>query len=168
MDIGRGSKRHAWVDRMRSIWLLSDCTTSEIRRIRSLCTPVDICEGRTLVRQGAPSSQFIINARGTAVVSVDQRPVALIEAGSFFGEMALSGVGVHRATVISATHMELLVFSQQESAALSLATVPSVQEKIDVVLAERRQALAELALHPDESSGLDQLRELPALQRAGF
>ena len=143
---------------MQSIWLLSDCSAKEIRVIRSLCTPVDVAEGRTLVRQGEPSSQFVINARGTAVVSLDHRPVALIEAGSFFGDMALFGTGTHRATVTSATHMELLVFGQRESVALFRTEIPSVQEKIDTILAEREQALAELALHPEHAAPLDPLR----------
>ena len=133
------------MDRMRSIWLLSDCRANEIRLIRSLCTPVDVPGGETLVRQGDRSTQFIINARGTAVVSLDHRRVALIEAGSFFGDMALFGAGVHRATVTSATHMELLVFGQRESMALVQTHIPSVREKIDSILAERNQALSDAA-----------------------
>ena len=151
---------------MRSIWLLSDCTTSEIRWIRSMCTPLDVPEGRTLVRQGETCSQFFIDARGTAVVAFDQRPVALIEAGSFFGDMALFGRGVHRATVISATPMELLVFSRQESASLMARPIPSLHAKIDEVLLERSDALAALARHPEAASPLDQLSDLPALHRA--
>ncbi len=151
---------------MRSIWLLSDCTANEIRRIRSLCTPLEVPEGRTLVRQGDGCSQFIINMRGTAVVSFERRPVALIEAGSFFGERALFGGDTYRATVTSATPMELLIFSRCECASLALAPIPSVQDKIDAVLAERREALAEQARHPDVTTSLDHLRDLPALQRA--
>jgi hypothetical protein len=41
-----------------------------------------------------------------------------------------------------------------------------VQDKIDVVLAERRKALAERVRRPDVTTSLDHLRELPALQRA--
>ena len=154
------------MDRMQSIWLLSDCTANEIRLIGSLCTPVEIPEGRILVRQGDRSSQFFINARGTAVVSLDHRPVALIEAGSFFGDMALFGAGVHRATVTSATHMELLVFGQRESTSLFNAPIPSLKEKVDSILSERKRALAELALHPEQAAALDPLRDLPALHRA--
>jgi len=150
---------------MRSIWLLSDCTGSEIRRIRSLCAPLEVPEGRTLVRQGETSSQFFIDARGTAVVSLDHRPVALIEAGSFFGDMALVGRGVHRATVTSATPMELLVFSRQECESLVKEPIPSVQAKIDAVLTERREALATRTRHPEVTTPLDDLRALPALQR---
>jgi CRP-like cAMP-binding protein len=141
--MGRSARRdRAWIDRMRSIWLLSDCTVSEIRRIRSLCTPLDVPEGRTLVRQGETGSQFFINERGTAVVSLDRRPVALIEAGSFFGDTALFGRGSHRATVTAATPMELLVFSHREASTLVSMPIPSVRDKIDAVLTGRREALA--------------------------
>ena len=158
----------AWIDRMRSIWLLSDCTTSEIRRIRSLCTPLAVPQGRILVRQGDRRSQFFINERGTAVVSLDERPVALIEAGSFFGEPALSGGGISEATVISATPMELLIFSPWECTSLGLTPIPSMQDKIAAVLAERREARAERARRSAESTALDQLRDLPALQRTAI
>ena len=153
---------------MRSIWLLSDCTTGEIRGIRSLCTPIDVPEGKTLVRQGETCSQFFIVARGTAVVSFDHRPVALIEVGSFFGDMALFGRGVHRATVISATPMALLVFSRQECASLMTLPIPSMHAKIDEVLRERSEALAALARHPEVASPLEQLRDLPALHRSSI
>ena len=46
-------------------------------------------------------------ARGTAVAVIDHRPVALIEAGSFFGDMALFGVRPYRATVTSATQLKI-------------------------------------------------------------
>ena len=49
---------------------------------------------------------------------------------------------------------------------LFAADIPSVREKMDAVLDERRKALAELALHPQEATVLDELRTLPALQRA--
>jgi CRP/FNR family transcriptional regulator len=148
---------------MRSIWLLSGCTASDIRRIRSLCTPLDVAEGKTLVRQGDRCSQFFITARGTAVVSFDNRPVALIEAGSFFGDLTLFGHGVHRATVTAATPMELLVLSSQESASLLALGIPSVQARIDAVLRERSEAIAAQARQPEVASPLDQLRDLPAL-----
>jgi CRP-like cAMP-binding protein len=156
----------ASTDRMRSIWLLSGCTTDEIRKIRSLSTPLDVPEGKTLVRQGETCSQFFIVARGTAVVSFDHRPVALIEAGSFFGDMALFGRGAHRATVISATPMALLVLSRQECASLMTLPIPSVHAKIDEVLRERSEALAALARHPEVPSPLDHLSDLPALHQA--
>ncbi|MGZ4710088.1 MAG: Crp/Fnr family transcriptional regulator [Acidimicrobiales bacterium] len=165
MAFWRGSNQHPWIDRMRSIWLLADCSTKEIRFISSLCTPLDVPEGRTLVRQGDRSSQFLITARGTAVAAVDHRPIALVEAGSFFGESTLLGEGIDPATVISATPMELLVFNANEGMALLEAPIPSVRDRIVAVVAERRKQQAELAVHAEEPSLFDQLRDLPALQR---
>ena len=162
----RRFKHTPFLDWMRSIWLFSDCSAEEIRFIDSLCTWTEVPEGRTLVRQGDCSRQFLVSARGTAVAVIDHRPVALIEAGSFFGDMALFGVRPYRATVTSATHMELLVFSRLESMQLFESAIPSVQEKMSAILDERSRVMAELALHPQESTALDDLRTLPALQRA--
>jgi hypothetical protein len=156
------------MDDMRSIWLLSGCRASEIRRIRSLCTPLDVSAGRTLIRQGRRRTPFIIVGRGTAVVSIDERPVALIEAGSFFGEPTPSESDTAEATVISATPMHLLVFSQQECASLNLHPIRSMQDKIDAVVGERRAVLVERARHPERTSCLDRLRDLPALQQAAL
>ena len=162
----RRFKHTPYLDWMRSIWLFSDCSREEIGFIDSLCTWTEVPEGRTLVRQGDRSRQFLVNARGTAVAVIDHRPFALIEAGSFFGDMALFGDGPYRATVTSATPMELLAFSRLESASLFEADIPSVQEKMNAILDERRKALAELALHPEESTVLHEPLTLPALQRA--
>ena len=150
---------------MRSIWLLSGCTTSEIRRIRSSCTRLDVPEGKVLVQQGEGCSQFFIVARGTAVVSLDRRPVALIEAGSFVGDMVLTGRGVHRVTITAATPMELLIFSRRECDSLAIRPIPSMAAKIDTVRDERRAALA-AAGRSDGATSLDQLRDLPVLQDA--
>jgi CRP-like cAMP-binding protein len=153
---------------MRSVDLLSDCTDSEIRHLGTLCAPADVAEGRTLVRQGDRNAQFVICVRGTAVASVDHQPVALIEAGSCFGELALFGGGIEPATVSSATPMELLVFGCHESMAVSLTPVAPVRDKVVTILAERRQALAELARHVHAASALDRLQDLPALQRTAI
>ena len=173
MSSWRGMSRiarndRAWMDEMRSIWLLSDCTASEIRRIRSLCTALDVSAGRTLVRQGHRRTPFIIIGRGTAVVSIDERPVALIEAGSFFGDPAPSESDISGATVISATPMHLLIFSQQECGSLSLHPITTMQDKVDAVLGERRAVRAARARHPERTSCFDRLRDLPALQQAAL
>ena len=58
------------------------------------------------------------------------------------------------------------MFSRVESKALFDAAIPSVQEKVNAILDERREALAELAIHPQASMSLDELRTLPALQQS--
>ena len=168
MRIGRGWRDAPWIDRMRAIWLFSECSPDELQFIDTLCTEVVVTEGRTLLREGDVTTQFVVIARGTAVAAVDRRPIALIEAGSFFGDMALFGRGVQRATVTSATPMEVLTFSRKESTLLFDASIPSVQGKIVEVLAWRRQALAEHSLESREALALDQLGELPALQRVAI
>jgi CRP-like cAMP-binding protein len=158
--VGRDARsERAWIDRLRSAWLLSDCSADEIRLIGSLCTPIDVRAGRVLLRQGEHRAQFFISVGGTAAVAVDEHLVALIEHGSCFGEAALAGGGAPRATVTAATPMDLLVFSQAECWTLAQAPIPSMHAKIDLVRAEREQALAELA----QLTRLAQLAEPSAL-----
>ena len=157
-----------WIERMKSVWLFSDCSPAQLRFIDSLCQETDVPEGKTLLRQGDFTSQFLVDIRGTAVAAVDGRPIAMVEAGSFFGDMALFGHGIQRATLTSVTDMELLAFGRRESMMLFDASIPSVQDKILEVLAERRQALIEHSLEPQETFVVHQLGDLPDLQPAAI
>jgi CRP-like cAMP-binding protein len=149
---------------MASIWLFSDCSRAQLRFVDSLCTATEVPEGKRLLRQGTTACEFLVIARGTAVATVDGRPIALVEAGSFVGDMALFGPGVQRSSVTSATHMDLLTFSPQECEMLLAAPLPSVHEKLDAVLAERRQALADHSLESEAIRAFEPLADLPALR----
>jgi CRP-like cAMP-binding protein len=159
----RGRREAPWIEQMRSIWLFCDCTSDELGLVDSLCTGADVAEGRPLLRQGDLTTEFLVIASGTAVAAVDQRPIAMIEAGSFVGDMALFGRGVQRASVTSATAMSVLAFSVREAAALIDASIPSVEEKLVEVLAERRHALAEHWLETQVAWSREELDDRPAL-----
>ena len=132
---GRGGGRS--LERMRSLWLLSDCTDRELRFVESISTPVNAHAGQSLIRQNAHGREFFISASGTAGVSIDDQPTGLIEPGYFFGELALLCGCRRTATVTATTSMELLAFSQREFATLLDARIPSITNKMLTALARR-------------------------------
>src|SRR4051812_34381086 len=115
MGLRRSASTSPYVDWIRSVWLFSDCSKNDIRFVDSVSTRVVVPEGRRLTRQSDRREHFLVIARGTAIATIDKRPFALIEAGSFVGDATALGNGFYRATVTSATHMELLAFSRLES-----------------------------------------------------
>jgi CRP-like cAMP-binding protein len=163
----RSVRKSPWIDRMASIWLFSDCSRAQLRFVDSLCTAAEVGEGKALLQQGTTARQFLVISRGTAVATVDGRPIALIEAGSFAGEMTLFWPGIQRASVTSATHMELLTFSPRECSMLLAGPVPSVREKVVGVLSERREALADHSRESQEATVFEALADLPALHPVG-
>ncbi len=99
---------------LRSMKLFSGCTTSELNHISSLTVLVDVRQGSVLAEEGRPGREFFIIADGTATVSRGGVRLADLEAGSFFGEMALLDGGCRTATVVADTDLSLFVFSPAE------------------------------------------------------
>ena len=71
-------------------------------------------KGSVLAEEGKPGREFFIIADGTATVSRSGVRLADLEAGSFFGEMALLDGGCRTATVVADTDLSLFVFSPAE------------------------------------------------------
>ena len=57
--------------------------------------------GRVLVTQGSPGAGFHLILEGSAVVSVNDKEVATLQPGDYFGEMSLIDKAPHSATVVS-------------------------------------------------------------------
>ena len=98
---------------LKGIKLFSSCTTSELKRILSLTVALDVPQGTVLAHEDTPGFEFFIIASGRATVYRRGRQLADLDAGSFFGEMALLDGGYRTATVIARTDLSVLVLSQQ-------------------------------------------------------
>jgi CRP-like cAMP-binding protein len=110
---------------LKGIKLFSSCTTSELKRILSLTVALDVPEGTVLAHEDTPGFEFFIIVSGTATVYRRGRQLADLDAGSFFGEMALLDGGYRTATVIARTDLSVLVLSQREFKSLQ-AFAPTV------------------------------------------
>jgi CRP-like cAMP-binding protein len=121
---------------LKSIWLFSGCTGSELRKIRSSLDAVSVAEGKVLVEEGRIGQEFFIIVDGTAAVTRNGRKVATLGPGSHFGELALLDRRPRSASVVSQSDMDVLVMSQRQFNGL-LESVPSIARKMLTALATR-------------------------------
>jgi CRP-like cAMP-binding protein len=121
---------------LKTIWLFSSCTASEIRKIRSLLDEVEVPAGKVLVEEGRVGTEFFIIVAGTAAVTREGKKVATLGPGNHFGELALLDRHPRSASVASETEMDLLVLSQRQFNSL-LESVPTIARKMLAALATR-------------------------------
>src|SRR5580658_2787162 len=129
---------------LKSIWLFSGCTGSELRRIRSSLDEVQVPKGKVLVEEGRIGLEFFLIVDGTAVVTRNGRKVATVGPGDYFGELALLDRRPRSASVVSETEMDLLVLSQRQFNGL-LESVPTISRKMLAAMAQRLREADALA-----------------------
>jgi CRP-like cAMP-binding protein len=70
--------------------------------------------GTVICREGEPGEEFFVIGRGRVRVSADdlgkEKELAVLQAGTFFGEMAALGGHVRSATATAIDQVELVVF----------------------------------------------------------
>jgi len=121
---------------LKSIWLFSSCTASELRKIRSSLDSVSVPAGKILVQEGHIGQEFFVIVSGRAAVTRNGRKVATLGPGDHFGELALLDRRPRSASVVSETELDVLVMSQRQFNSL-LESVPSIARKLLSALATR-------------------------------
>jgi CRP-like cAMP-binding protein len=130
------------VDLLRGGWLFSECTDDELERIAALTHVTRVPAGTVVVREGDEGGEFYVVASGSARVSVDDdAPLADLDAGSFFGEMALLDGGERVATVTATTDLELMVLHRDEFNEMLAMAMPTVAPKLLAVVGRRVREL---------------------------
>ena len=99
----RGLGREA-ADLLAQIPLFASLSRRHLGRIASVAATKRYAAGSPLVRVGKPADAFYVILDGSARVDLPGRPVAL-EAGDFFGEMALLDGEPRSATVIAVSEV---------------------------------------------------------------
>ncbi|MGO8869818.1 MAG: cyclic nucleotide-binding domain-containing protein [Acidimicrobiales bacterium] len=121
---------------LKSIWLFSSCTASELRKIRSSLDEVAVPAGKLVVEEGRIGLEFFLIVTGTAAVTRSGKQVATLGPGDHFGELALLDRRPRSASVVSQTDMDLLVLSQRQFNGL-LESVPTIARKMLAAMANR-------------------------------
>jgi CRP/FNR family transcriptional regulator, cyclic AMP receptor protein len=121
---------------LKSIWLFSSCTASELRKIRGSLDEVEVPAGKVLVEEGRVGLEFYLIVDGEATVTRNGKHVATLGPGSHFGELALLDRRPRSASVVSETAMDVLVLSQRQFNSL-LQSVPTISHKLLAALATR-------------------------------
>ena len=140
MDSPRAQKSMAM---LKGINLFSSCTTSELKRILSLTVALEVPAKTVLADEDTPGFEFFIIASGKATVYRRGRRLADLDAGSFFGEMALLDGGYRTATVIALTDLSVLVLSQLEFKSLQ-SFAPTVAHNMLAEMGRRLRLANEL------------------------
>jgi CRP-like cAMP-binding protein len=135
---------------LRRLPIFTGCTTRQLRRIASVTTELHIEAGRELTALGRTGTEFFVIVSGLASVRRDGVQIDELEAGSFFGEVALLDRGGRTATVTADTDMRLLVLTRREFLSTQFF-VPAVAEQMLGVMTDRlRRALEAPAVRPVE------------------
>jgi CRP-like cAMP-binding protein len=129
------------VELLRAVWLFSSCTDDELARIGALTQPREVAEGAELTRQGDEGQEFFVVVDGAASAAVDGDEVGTIEAGGFFGEMALLDGGDRVATVTATTPMKVLVLDRHDFNEMLAIAMPEITPKLLSVVGARMRAI---------------------------
>jgi drug/metabolite transporter (DMT)-like permease len=105
-------------------------------RLAPVAAAIDIAPGSRLVSQGTPGDAFYLIERGRAAVERDERHVAHLGAGDFFGELALLGGGERTASVVALTEMRIRVVPEQSFACV-MRRLPTLARLVQAAAGQR-------------------------------
>jgi CRP/FNR family transcriptional regulator, cyclic AMP receptor protein len=131
---------------LKTVWLFSSCTTSELRKIRGQLEEAHVPAEKVLVEEGTIGREFFIVVNGTAIVTRNGKKVASLGPGAYFGELALLDRRPRSASVTSETDMDVLVLSQRQFNGV-LDLVPAITHKLLSAMAARLRESDSKAFH---------------------
>lgn len=121
--------------------MFAACTKQELQRVAKLSTEVEVPAGKTLARQGEAGREFVIILDGIATVIRNDKKIAELGPGDYFGETALLDPGERTATVVAESPMRIAVVTPSEFSEM-LDDVPALAHKIMRGLARQIRELA--------------------------
>lgn len=127
---------------LRKVPLFGACDDKQLAFIATQVEELDFAAGHVLCRQGESGGEFFVIVSGTAEVQRDGRSVRQLEAGDFFGEIALLDRGPRTATVVATSAMRCLVLAHgqfrnvvRQNAAIAVAVLETLGQRIRPLLA---------------------------------
>ncbi|GAB4217216.1 MAG: hypothetical protein OHK0013_44470 [Sandaracinaceae bacterium] len=95
----RATMVNAGLDTLRHIQLFEELSMAELLRVSNACRTQEFAPGEVIIREGETSEALFLLVSGQVVVERNEHPVAILGAGSHFGEMALLSQRPRSATV---------------------------------------------------------------------
>jgi CRP-like cAMP-binding protein len=129
-------RKDAKTELLKRVPLFAHCSRRELAAISGIADEIDLKDGHELTRQGGVGREFFVLVEGTADVRRDGRKVNTLEAGDFFGEIALVHRTPRTATVKATSPIRALVVTERNFRTL-LERSPEIQRKVLQALAER-------------------------------
>ena len=121
---------------LSKIWLFSTSSSRDLRTSRRALEEVTVPAGRVLCEQGTIGREFFFIVKGEASVRRNNRKVATLGPGHYFGELALLDRRPRSATVASETEMDLLVLGQRQFNGV-IDAVPALSRKMLAAMSTR-------------------------------
>jgi CRP-like cAMP-binding protein len=134
-----GLRKNAKIELIKRAPLFSRCTKKELAAVASEADELMLPQGKTLTKQGARGSEFVVIVDGTADVHKNGRRINRLGAGDFLGEIALISGAPRTATVTTTSETRILVLGDRSFKRL-MAEMPSLQASVLKALSERLQA----------------------------
>lgn len=123
---------------LRDIPLFEGLPTQELARVAGWLEPIEVPAGWYLLNQGSYPEGFFVVLEGSVTVEREGTDVATIDAGDFFGEIALLEDDRRTATVTSATRVRAAVMNAADFFEMC-AEIPRVCERVTAAALERGQ-----------------------------
>jgi CRP-like cAMP-binding protein len=136
------ARRQEIIDHLKNVPLFSRCSGRELRIVARHAEPVRLPAGSVLFKEGDEGDAFFVVLEGTAEVrkGASSRKVNTLDAGAWFGELALLDAAPRSASVVAATELELAVLGARIFRTL-LRELPTISERLLAALAgELREA----------------------------
>ncbi len=123
--------------RLGEVPLFSGVKAKERKTIATLGRVVDWPEGKAGVIEGSKAAAFYLILEGSVEVTRDGKAVARMNAGNFFGEMAMLTGGERNATVTAVEPTKLFTLRRPAFAA-AIEGKPQIAIDVIKVIAERQ------------------------------
>jgi CRP/FNR family cyclic AMP-dependent transcriptional regulator len=130
------ASRDSHLDKLADVPLFSACSRKDLQRIAKASDEVEVKAGRVLVDQGKTGHEFFLILDGSATVRANNRKLATLGPGQYFGELSLLSREPRDASVSADTDMRLLILGQREFTGL-LDSIPGLAGKILQTMAKR-------------------------------
>jgi hypothetical protein len=121
------------VELLRGVPFFASLPEASIERLARRAADESFGAGTTIVAQGDPGESFYVVRDGSAEVLVDAAPTGTLEAGDYFGEVALLRNVPRTATVRAQTDVGLLVVTRADFLAAIVGYAPSLASAEAVV-----------------------------------
>lgn len=130
------ARKKAYLEHLAQVPMFSACSKRELEEVAKMSDELDVPEGSTLIKQGAPGRDFFVIVEGKAAVTRDGKDVATLGPGDFFGELALLDKAPRNAGVTATGPMRVFVLTTQAFNSL-LGSAPTLSHKLMVGMARR-------------------------------
>jgi CRP-like cAMP-binding protein len=133
------------VERLSAVDIFAPLSVEETQMLALAAVRHVFAPGETVIRAGDPGSSMFVVHNGRVQVQVNEngrpRPVATLNEGDFFGEMALFTGEPRTANVVALEETEVLEIGHGAMKQV-FDTNPDLVESLSFIMTERRQGLA--------------------------